>query len=261
MCMNEAQAAELFSLANAPGKPRLFIRQNRRFEEFFCAIREAVESGVLGTVFEVNITQLGYQRRDDWQTLQEFGGGQLLNWGPHLIDHALMLLGAPVRQQHGYRVHAAAGGDCEDHFQLQMIGKNDRIVNVTISGSCALNQGRRFLIHGNRGSLEYSGGILRLKYIDPEQVFSPVVSSRETPGAAFGASGTYESADKPRWIETESQVGEGDLTVIWNHIYESLRNGAPYPIRDEEVLSQMRAITRLKEEAPLMDRTAGRDAL
>jgi len=261
MTMTVEEAKELLSMANKPGKPRLFVRQNRRFEPAYNAVREVIESGVMGDVYEVNITQLGYQRRDDWQTLQEFGGGQALNWGPHIIDHALMLLGAPVKEQQGDRKHVTAGGDCEDHFWAYFIGENGRRVNMCISGGCILNQGRRFLVYGNRGALECVNTHMHVKYIDPEQVLPPVVANPGTPGATFGASGTFNEARDIRWIEKEYELPEEDLTVIWNHIYDSLRNGAEYPIKDEQLVNLMQAITYLHRECPLVDMTAHRDAL
>lgn len=261
MTMNVDEAKELFAMANKPGKPRLFVRQNRRFESAYSEVKKVIDSGVLGDVYEVNITQLGYQRRDDWQTLEEFGGGQVLNWGPHIIDHSLMLLGAPVKEQYGDRKHVTAGGDCEDHFWAYFVGENNRRVNMCISGGCILNQGRKFLVYGNRGAVMCGNFDIHVKYIDPEQVLPNVVANPGTPGETFGSSGTFNEARDIRWIEKEYKLPEEDLTIIWDHLYNSLRNGAEYPIREEELVALMQAITNLHTECPLVDMTAHRDAL
>ncbi|MBR4073602.1 MAG: Gfo/Idh/MocA family oxidoreductase [Clostridia bacterium] len=256
VCMSYSQAKELYSLANKPGLPFLFARQNRRFEAVFNIVWDTMKTGVLGDVYEVTISQLGYQRRDDWQTLSEFGGGQLLNWGPHIIDQSLMLLGAPVKKQFGDMKQVAAGGDCEDHFSIHFIGENNRKVNMCISGATALNEGRNYVAYGTRGAIECIQNHIHLKYINPEQKLPPVVSSPDTPGAAFGASGTYESAFTPEWIEEEYDIKYEDLTVIWDHIYNSFRNGAEYPIKDEEVLNLMSVVSRMREDCELADFTA-----
>ena len=57
------------------------------------------------------------------------------------------------------------------------------------------------------------------------------------------------------------EITEEDLTVIWDHVYESYRNGTAYPIRDEEVLNLMRVVTRLFDENETADFTAHRDSL
>lgn len=90
-------ALELQKVADAnPG--RVFVRHNRRFEAAFSHIREIIRSGKLGHIFEIKLCRHNYQWRADWQTILDCGGGQLLNWGPHLVDHALQFLECPVKE-------------------------------------------------------------------------------------------------------------------------------------------------------------------
>lgn len=242
-CMSVELMRELYDRANKPGLPRLFVRQNRRFEAVFNRFLETVRSGKLGHVFEIQISQLGYQRRDDWQTIAEYGGGQILNWGPHIIDQALVLLDSPVETSACERTLAAAGGDCEDHFSISLSGKNGRKIHLWISGSAALNGGRRYTAYGDRGSMDCWNNELVTRYIDPAQELPPVVSDPGTPSMSFGASGTFAAAVEPQWIEEHDRITCEDLSVIWIYLYESLRNGAAYPIRDEEVMNLMQVIT------------------
>ena len=87
-CMHPEESRELIALGSQPAGPHLYIRHNRRFEKGFCKAMEIIDSGILGEVFEIKLSRNSYQRRCDWQTISEFGGGQLLNWGPHIIDHS-----------------------------------------------------------------------------------------------------------------------------------------------------------------------------
>ena len=259
--LRREQIAELYALANQPGKPRLFARQNRRFEKGFAFVQDTIRSGILGNVTEITLDVLSFQRRDDWQTISDFGGGQILNWGPHIIDQALMLLDSPVTEQFGDRKQAAAGGDCEDHFSLHLIGENRRKVNVCISGSCVLNTGRHYIAYGNRGAVMVENGHVMLKYMDPEQILEPVVSDPGTPPDSFGASGTFESRNEPKWIEKAFDITGEDLSEIWDHVYASFREGIEYPIRDEEVLNLMSVINRLYDDTEVADFTSLRDRL
>ena len=131
----------------------IFIRHNRRFEAVFNEVKNTIESGILGNVYEINISQGSFQHRDDWQTLSEFGGGQLLNWGPHIIDHSLRLLGSPLKKITGELKQVTAGGDCEDHVIAHYESEAGRTVNMCISGGMALNAGRKFSVYGDRGSM------------------------------------------------------------------------------------------------------------
>ncbi len=249
VCMTRAELSDLLTKTNKPGLPKLILRHNRRFEPWFVKMKEIVDAGLLGNVFEFQLSEYGYQLRDDWQTISEFGGGQLLNWGPHLIDHALRFLDSPIKRMHTDRIQAVAGGDCEDHFSLRLTGENGRFVTVSVSGSAALNQGRRYVAIGTRGSAVMHDTKISLRYIDPSQTLPEVISSPETPGGSFGKSGTFESEFKPNWITEEIEVGGPDHKIILDLIYESYRNGAPFPIKDEEILDLMEVLNKAKDQA------------
>ena len=244
------QALDLYSRANKAGVPRLYVHQQRRFEGAFVKVKEAVDSGKLGRVFEVNTSQNDFQHRDDWQTLSEFGGGQLLNWGPHIIDQSLQLLGTKTFDLQSYLTQATAGGDCEDHLRIRFIGDNNRVVNMCISGGMALRGGRYFEVFGDRGAAVYEDGKLKLRYINPAQEIPPVVSSPETPGAAFGKSGTFESKLVVDWQSEEVEVAvQGpELADFWAYLYDTLENGKPFPITDDDILAIMRTISTVKAQ-------------
>lgn len=240
------QAEDLFATAESEGR-KIYMRHNRRFEAVFNEVKNTIESGILGNVYEINISQGSFQHRDDWQTLSEFGGGQLLNWGPHIIDHSLRLLGSPLKKITGELKQVTAGGDCEDHVIAHYESEAGRTVNMCISGGMALNAGRKFSVYGDRGSMLCNDFNIKLRYIDPEQEIPPVVSNPGTPGASFGASGTYASATEVKWIEKEYKIPGEDLTVIWDYMYESYRNGADYPIKKEEALQVMQAAEAIRK--------------
>ncbi len=249
MCINYDDAYDLFARANKPGLPRLFIRQQRRFEALFSAVYKEATSGKLGKIFEINIEQNGFEHRADWQTFTEFGGGQMLNWGPHIIDHTLQLLGAPVADLRCEMMQVAAGGDCEDHFRIHLRGTNSVVAHMCISGATALHQGRYFNIYGTRGSLVAEGKTIKLRYISPEQETPTVVSDPGTPGAVFGTSGTYSSDIKLNWVEEEINVGADNMNVFWDYLYQSYREGATFPIKENEVLALMKTISDAKAAA------------
>ncbi|MBQ8740522.1 MAG: Gfo/Idh/MocA family oxidoreductase [Clostridia bacterium] len=240
------QAEDLFATAKAEGR-KIYMRHNRRFEAVFNEVKNVIESGILGNVYEINISQGSFQHRDDWQTLSEFGGGQLLNWGPHIIDHSLRLLGSPLKNITGELKQVTAGGNCEDHVIIHYESEAGRTVNMCISGGMALNAGRKFSVYGDRGAMLCDDFNIKMRYIDPEQEIPPVVSDPGTPGASFGASGTYASATEVKWVDKEYKLPGEDLTVIWDYMYESYRNGAEYPIKEDEALEVMQVAEAIRK--------------
>lgn len=237
MCATYAEARRLVAFARRI-KGRLYVRHNRRFEPAFLDIREIMDAGLLGEVFEIKLRRVSYQRRNDWQTLRAYAGGQLLNWGPHLVDHGLRLLDAPLARVWSDLKHIAAAGDCEDHLKIILTGRNHRIVDIEISGGVAIRV-PEWTVWGTRGALTCSGATLSLKYLDPRQRLAPPKADPETPGL-------HPLRPVPlRWIEKTVPLnlrGDSVLGAIWVELYNTIRLKRPFPIRLEEALEVMKVL-------------------
>lgn len=240
-CTTLSQARELIELGSVPAGPRLFIRHNRRFETGFMKVQEIIDSGILGKVFEIKLTRNGYQRRADWQTIKEFGGGQLLNWGPHIIDHSLRFCAGRYDVLYSNIKRTAAVGDAEDHIKIVFTGANGRIVDMEISGGAALPT-PEYMIYGTRGSLVSEGQNLKLKYLDPKVELPCRTADRETPaGASFAAQETLP------WVEETVSI-EGDKTsTIWDALYDSFRTGKAFPITLQQAADVVGVIEKVKK--------------
>ena len=242
-CETYEEALELVKLGSQPAGPRIYVRHNRRFEEGFIKVNEIIDSGILGEVYEIKLTRNSYQRRNDWQTILEFGGGQLLNWGPHIIDHALQFCGGTYESMFSDIKRVAAVGDAEDHIKILFKGVNGRIVDMEISGGVSCNT-PMYMIYGTKGTLIGEGKELRLKYLDPDVELAEIKADPETPGSgsSFGNSETLT------WKEETVTLQGGDkTTVIWDYFYDTYRNSKPYPITSAQALEVMRVITEVKE--------------
>lgn len=239
ICLSYSQALQLKGAA-AQSTGNLYIRHNRRFDPDFLHVREIIASGILGEVYEIRLARHGYSRRDDWQTIIEHGGGQLLNWGPHVVDHALRFLESPVESQYSDLKRIAAVGDAEDHVKIVLRGTNGRIVDLEISGGVALGA-PTYLVFGTKGSLSLSGREIHLRYLDPAQVLPERTADPGTPGTTFG------TREELPWIDESLPVQAGSNHVIWNHLYHAIRKGVPFPVELDEAIEVMRVISTAKE--------------
>lgn len=228
-----------------PGK--LFLRQNRRFEAPFCKIREIIASGVLGEVYEVKLHRQNYQRRNDWQTIIACGGGQLNNWGPHIIDHALRFLESPVADIWGNLKRIAAVGDAEDHLKIVLTGENGRVVDLEISGGVAIPQ-PEYLVFGDKGTLVCQGNTITLKYIEPKQKLLKIKAHAENPPLTGG----FGNSEVLRWVEKTVQVvpqSTGDDThMIWQALHDAIRKNKPFPITLDEAVEVVRVVHAVKRK-------------
>lgn len=242
MTVTHDEARKLRSLA-ARGRGKLYVRQNRRYEGAFCHIREIMASGILGDIFQISLRRNGYSRRDDWQTLKRFGGGQLLNWGPHIIDHALQMLDSPVKDIWSDLKQIAAAGDAEDHLKIILTGRNGCVVDLEISGGAAVG-GPTYLVLGSRGALTCNGSIT-LRYLDPRRKLAPRKADPASPPAM-----TFGSKDNLKWIEKTIPVDpkkKTSMTMIWDDLYQAVRNRKRFPIALDEAVEVMKVVSAAKK--------------
>ena len=138
--------------------------------------------------------------------------------------------------------HIAAGGDCEDHIKIVFTGINGRIVDMEISGGCAINV-PEYTLYGSKGSLVSTQDGFKVKYLDPKNVLHPVVSDPATPGS----SQSFGSNEKLEWIEEVIPYEHyGDCPRIWDHLYDAIRESKPFPVTLQEALDVITVITDVK---------------
>ena len=241
IAVNYEEALKLEACARRhPGK--LFARQNRRFEGPFQKARQLISTGVLGNITLIKLHRAcGYCRRNDWMTMTEFAGGLLTNWGPHVIDQALQLIGSPVVDMWADVRSVISIGDGDDQIKLLLRGKNGIVADLEISGTNA-KPGREMEIWGERGTLVYDPkvGAIEMRFVDPECKFKTLKPHRENPPMEYG-----NFDEKLTFIEQRVEIPFIPMSEIWKYIYESVRNGKPFPIRLEEAVE----VVRLCDEA------------
>ncbi|MBQ9785599.1 MAG: Gfo/Idh/MocA family oxidoreductase [Clostridia bacterium] len=241
-CRTYEEAKELVELGSQPAGPKVFVRHNRRLEEGFLQVNEIINSGILGDVYEIRLARNSYQRRNDWQTIKEFGGGQLLNWGPHIVDHAIQFCGGAYEKMFSEIRRVTAVGDAEDHIKLVFKGVNGRIVDMEISGGVALKV-PEYLVYGTKGTLKIEGKTMTLKYLNPAVELKDIKADPATPGSgsAFGNSETLE------WIEETRPTSDGKTEAIWDCFYEAYRNNKPYPVTSAQAIEVVRTLELAKK--------------
>ena len=230
-----------------PGK--LYFRQNRRMESCFNHVFDIMHSGILGEVYEIKLCRHHYSFRNDWQTLVSCGGGQLNNWGPHLIDQGLRFLESPLDSLWSDLKNVAACGDAEDHLKVVMRGKNGRVVDIEISGGISLPS-PVYAVYGTRGSLvSENEQDIKLKYLDPKQEMPKNCAHEETPPI----SGSLAGSVAPKWIRktimTEPENGF-EMDQIYHQLYLAIREGKKYLIKPEEALEVVKTTLKIKEQNP-----------
>lgn len=236
------EAKMLMDLNEKLGGDKLYIRHNRRFEAKFMQAMEIIASGILGNVYLVRRNVDAFEYREDWQTLYQYGGGQLLNWGPHIVDQSLRFCGGDYKRMYAVTKQIAAKGDCEDFVRVIFEGINDTTVEMEISGGTAIPM-PEYVIYGDRGALVDKGATFMIKYL-PDDFKAP--EGKADPHSPAGA--VFNYGDPIPFVEEERTWDTNKLDHTWTYLYETIREGKPYPIKNEEALKVMEAIEAIKNQ-------------
>jgi scyllo-inositol 2-dehydrogenase (NADP+) len=213
--------------------------QNARYDSMFQKICEIVRSGRLGRIVEIRATVQMFGRRWDWQTLREFGGGQLNNIGSHVIDQLLVLCGDFVPRVFCRMDRAVASGDAEDHVKVILYGKSAPLIDLEISSACAYPQ-ERWLVMGGSGGLKSADQLLCWKYIDFSRIPPRPVDHKPEPNRQY-------NSESLEWTEETWTVPEGENIqqthwMFYSDIYHTVRENAPLYITPASVARQIRVI-------------------
>jgi predicted dehydrogenase len=232
----------------------LAVFQQSRFAPYFEQINKVLDSGVLGRLIQISIHFSGYARRWDWQCLQEYGGGNLYNTGPHPVDQALQLLNCPEGNPsvvcHMDRVNTF--GDAEDYVKLLLTAPKRPIVDVEIS-SCNAYPGFTYNIMGSCGGLKGGMSEMQWRWFVPEE--APKQELITTPLHDKDWNPLY-CGEALVWHEDKWEISDaGTFTTatkkLYDNVYDHLTKGAPLVVKPEQVRQQIWVMEESHRQNPL----------
>lgn len=241
MSMSLEEADAMIAKSEAVGK-KLFVHQNYRFFREFTHLMDTVQSGILGKVFHVEMRNLGFRRRNDWQTFAKNGGGVLNNTCPHFIDQILQLVGAPITQVMGDLQQVASPGDVEDHVKMFLRAENgctaDMEISSVVNTSATLP---KWIICGSCGTLTSDGKTSTIRWFDPAE--APAIEAVD--GMVEGRS--YGNADALPWQEKVVDAVGTDVGTFYDNVFAVLRRGEAMRVTPESVREVMRVIGEVRK--------------
>ncbi|SHI39943.1 Predicted dehydrogenase [Hymenobacter daecheongensis DSM 21074] len=226
-----AEFEELWALARQMGR-HLLAYQNRRWDSDFLAVRQVVESGQLGRLIEVNFRFDRYKPALNVKAFKETpvpGSGLLYDLGPHLLDQVISLFGRPLRS---YKTTGRyrPGSQVDDYFSYHLQYPEGLNVFVT-SGLLIAQPLPAFVLHGTRGSF-----VKARADVQEAQLLagiSPLAPDYGREARELAGSLTLAGADGP--TTTAYPASKGDYGGLFEAVYQTIRHGAAYPIREAEL--------------------------
>jgi len=231
-------------------KKLLAIYQQSRFAPYFVQIRKVIDSGVLGRIVMIKSAWNGFSRRWDWQTLQEYDGGNLLNTGPHPLDQLLQLFGDGMPEVKCIMDRVNTFGNAEDHVKVLLTKKGRPTIDLEVS-SCAAYSPYNYLVYGTRGGLMASQTEVKWRYHNPARAPKQRLVREPLPDHQY-------CREKLHWTERTWTVPKSKSNLFpymarqfYTHLYATLTEGAPLVITPEQVRRQVAVIEECHRQNPL----------
>lgn len=232
-----AQANELFALAKSVGKKAL-VYQNRRFDSGFKITKEIIESGKLGTLVDVYFKYDRYRAEIGAKFFKEDpsfeANGLSYDLGPHLLDQAIALFGKPEKY---YKVLAShrENSKVDDYLFIHLSYPNQ--LNVFLSSSLlTADIPPAFVVNGSKGSFSKNHGDVQegqlLKRMKPSDV-GYGIEVAEDAGKL-----TLVTPDGKKEV-TAPTSPQGNYAELFELVYQTIVNGAVYPITEEDIIAQL----------------------
>ncbi len=229
--------------AEAAGKV-LTMHHNRRLDPDFLYVKEKIESGVLGKVFRIRRSVVGFARRNDWQTLLKYGGGMIGNWGVHLVDQVLQLMAGPVTDVWSDVNHFVNPGDAEDDLIALLRDDNGLVADIEMTSVNAAPT-PNWVVLGTCGSLWIQGSTAKMKVYDPAELAA--VTANDIPYAIGRQYGVIPGPDKIPWREIEEAAKPvGQYASYYDNLYEGIRHGAPLLVQPASARRTYAVLDRIR---------------
>jgi len=241
MALSAADADRMIETARQTEKV-LTIFQNKRYAPDFRKVREVIRSRKLGRIVQIRIAIHRFARRWDWQTLKEFGGGELNNTCPHFLDQALLLFGSKEPEVFCEITRTLTSGDAEDHCKIVLRADGAPTMDIEVTHACAYPQ-NLWHVMGTRGGLTGDGAKLKWRYVDFSKLPPRPVEKKPVPDR------TYNREELPwqeeSWTMPEHPPKNG--VPFYHDVLRTLRHGAPPAVTPESVRRHIVVLQRCRE--------------
>jgi scyllo-inositol 2-dehydrogenase (NADP+) len=215
MCLMVEEADDMIA-ARDRNRVLLTCFHNRRWDPDYLTVRKAIDSGLLGEVFHVESSIDGYGPPHGWRRERAHGGGQLTDWGAHLVDQALRMIPSPPTEVWCRFQHRVWETDVENMAQVIISFANRAVFNIFLSQLSRLHKPRWYVL-GEKGAL--------IK----ETLGSEEKVRVKTEVAGLTAEMTIPSTG-------------GDWRDFYRNLVAALRGEAPLAVLPEEVRENVRVM-------------------
>ena len=232
---NAAEAERMVAAATSSGK-LLLPWLPARWGSVLLRLKELLAAGTIGKVFLVRRAVCSFGTRSDWQIQRRCGGGYLLNWGPHIVDPPVVLIGSPVQSVYArMRQTINTTGDTEDVF-LAMMTLADGVI-VQAEYTVAVEDLPTWYVQGDRGTIVARGSDLTIHTSVPAKPGDPTQYT------------TMKTADDQVTEETVPGSEYGDTDQVYREIAQAVGGQRKFAVEPADALQLSRVLDAIRTAA------------
>lgn len=226
-----AQAEDLLKRADKGGRV-LSVFHNRRWDSDFLTLRSVLDSGVLGRVTHIESHFDRYRPtvRQRWRESDQPGAGLWYDLGPHLLDQALQLLGAPLAIWLDTQLQRD-GTLSDDYFHAVLRYASQRV--VLHASALTATPAPRWVVHGTEGSYVQHG-------LDPQEDVLKTGASPGGPGwGEHLQPGVLTLRDGEQLTTQAAPMQAGDYRHYYSVLHRAVTTGSEPPVTAADALQVM----------------------
>lgn len=211
------------------------VFQNRRWDADFLTVRRLIEEGALGRIaeFHSHFDRFRPVVQDRWRERDEPGGGLWYDLGPHLLDQVVQVFGLPEAITADI-ARLRDGAQAADYVDATLRYPHHRV--ILHASTLVAGNGRRFAVHGTRGSYLKHG-----LDVQEDQLRAGMVPG--APGWGIDPrSGEWVQERDGRLVTEVAHAEHGDYRAYYAGMRDAILHGGPVPVTAQQALEIMRLI-------------------
>lgn len=236
---------EMIDVSKETGK--LFtVHQNRRWDEDFLTIKKIYDEGLLGEVYRIESRVHGSRGiPGDWRQLKEHGGGMVLDWGVHLLDQILLMMGdTKLKTVYATETHIT-NQLVDDGFTAVLRFENGLEVLVEVGTSNFINLPRWYMLGVNGTAIiegwDLKGQIVSAAGKDEKDVVPVRTAAGLTKTMAPRRDDTIKKQELP--------VVKSDIRDFYRNVMDVLKGEAEPKVKLPEVMRVMKLMEAIFDSA------------
>ena len=242
--LSSTDLMEVVEEAEKAGKV-FYPRQNREWDEDFLIIKKIYEEELLGRTFEIRCRIMGARGiPGDWRSKKEFGGGMMYDWGVHIIDRIVKMVGkAPERLFCDLK--NITNEECDDNLFVHMTFEDGLTVRLEVD-TCHFVSLPLWNLFSSHGSAEIQNwncdGKMTLLSSWHDKDALPII-------AGSGLTKTMAPRTKETLTELPLPRFDFDRNALYRNFVETCQGKAEQIVTNEHALRVMRIIEACFESA------------